>query len=151
MIPIAGGVAAVVVIGLAALKLMGGKAPTAAADTTHVPSATVPAPDTTSKVEQMSKPTTPVSTVTGATAPDFGRLEALAKDSVTASKALEQVAAVQISNDETKVRVAYVRYLAKLSLGQGDEACTELKAVSGIAQKSSKASVVARNLSDLCS
>ncbi|MEO6878985.1 MAG: hypothetical protein ABI205_10920, partial [Gemmatimonadaceae bacterium] len=81
--------------------------------------------------------------------PGFDRLEQLAKDSTTAAKALEQVAGVQVSNDETKVRVAYVRYLAKLSLGQAD-ACNELKAVSSIAAKSSKATVIARNLTETC-
>ena len=77
------------------------------------------------------------------------RLEALAKDSVTAAKALEGVAGIRASNDESKVRVAYVRFLAKLSLGESD-ACTELKAVSAIAPNTSKASVVARNLSETC-
>jgi len=126
MVPIAGGIAAVLVVSLAAFKMLGPKAP-AVADSVRAPAQTEAV----------------------ATAPDFDRLESLAKDSVTAAKALEGVAGIHGSSDETKVRVAYVRFLAKLSLGETD-ACTELKAVSAIAPKTSKASVVARNLTETC-
>jgi serine/threonine-protein kinase len=155
MLPIAAGIAAVLVVGLAAFKMMSPK-PAVAVDTTQVATqgaTQAPSPDSNRAAEPMSKPGPAVSTVRdagAASAPNFERLEQLAKDSTTAPKALEQIAGIQLSNDEIKVRVAYVRYLAKLSLGQAD-ACTELKAVSAIAPKSSKATVIARNLTETCS
>ncbi|HEY4217316.1 MAG TPA: serine/threonine-protein kinase [Gemmatimonadaceae bacterium] len=148
MVPIGAGIAAVLVVGLAAFKLMGGasKAPTIA-DTTHAPAQQMSKPGPT--VPAVSTPPTTAAAPPASAAPDFDRLESLAKDSVNAAKALEGVAGVHASNDETKVRVAYVRFLAKLSLGQVD-ACTELKAVRTIAQNTTKASVIARNLSETC-
>ncbi len=152
MVPIVAGIVAVVLGGLVAFKTMSPK-PAALADTTQAASpAAVPARDSTAGIAPTSKTGLPASTVTdagAAVAPAFDRLEQLAKDSTTAADALALVAAVRVSTDETKVRVAYVRYLAKLSLGQAD-ACNELKAVSSIAAKSSKATVIARNLTDLC-
>jgi hypothetical protein len=156
MVPLAAGIVVVAIAGAAAFKVMSPKA-AAATDTTHVVAAgagagAVPAArDTLAGVEQISKPgqSKPGPSATAA-APDFDRLETLAKDSVTAARALAQVAGIHASSDEMKVRIAYVRYLAKLSLSQAD-ACSELKAVSAIAPNTTKASVVATNLSETCS
>ncbi|MDB4874584.1 MAG: hypothetical protein JWM41_1030 [Gemmatimonadetes bacterium] len=124
MVPVIGGIAAVLVLGAAAFKMMG--KPAVAADTTQMK---VAAPAD-AKI-------------------DFDQLEEMAKDSVTAAKALERIAGVKTPTDEDKVRVAYVRYLAHLSLGQAN-ACTELKAIRTIAPKTSKAAVVRRNLTETC-
>jgi hypothetical protein len=133
MVPIVGGVVAVLAVAFAVLYKMTDRPMTSAqlaADT-------------------MMKSKVVLSPPAADPAADFNRIEELAKDSVTATTALLQIAGIHASNDESTVRVAYVRYLAKRNLGQAD-ACTELKAVRNIAPKTSKASVIKSNLAEVC-
>ena len=157
IVPVVGGIAALLVLGVVSFKMMAGKPP--AADTTRTQQRPATAPVTSpppgSASAAVAQETAPIrqvaSTVTTPPPPvDYDRLEGWAKDSSTAAKALEGVAGVPTPTDEAKVRVAYVRFLAKENLGKKDF-CSELTAVKDIARRTSKAAVVASNLADLCS
>jgi predicted Ser/Thr protein kinase len=152
MAPLVGGIAAVVVLGGGAwvvINKSGTKPPpTDTGKGTLNVASNVAAPE--GKTEPLSKQSPAPAGSPGITADPFTRLEQLAKDSVTAKDAMTGVAAIRATSDEQRVRVAYVRFLAKQSLGIGDY-CNELKVVADIAPKTSKGSVVASNLKDLCS
>jgi len=80
---------------------------------------------------------------------EFERLDRLANDSITAAVALTDLAAIQLKSDEDKVRAALVRFAAKLSLGDR-QACDALKDARAIAPNTTKATLVASKLRDLC-
>jgi serine/threonine-protein kinase len=81
---------------------------------------------------------------------EFARLDSLANDSTTAAAALTALTAVSLGSDEDRVRAALVRFSAALSLGD-KKACDALRDVRTIAPRSTKATLVAQKLSDLCS
>ncbi len=81
---------------------------------------------------------------------EFERLDRLANDSITAPAALTDLASVQLKSDEDQVRAALVRFAAKLSLGDR-HACDALKDVRTIAPNTTKATLIASKLKDLCS
>jgi serine/threonine protein kinase len=81
---------------------------------------------------------------------EFARLDSLANDSTTAAAALTALTAVPLGSDEDRVRAALVRFTAALSLGD-KKACDALRDVRTIALHSTKATLVAQKLSDLCS
>jgi serine/threonine protein kinase len=81
---------------------------------------------------------------------EFARLDSLANDSTTAAAALTALTAVSLGSDEDRVRAALVRFSAALSLGD-KKACDALRDVRTIAPHSTKATLVAQKLSDLCS
>ena len=81
---------------------------------------------------------------------ELARLDSLANDSTTAASALAALASVQISTDEDRVHAALVRFAAGLSL-RDKNACDALKEVRTIAPATTKATLVAAKLNDLCS
>jgi serine/threonine protein kinase len=81
---------------------------------------------------------------------EFARLDSLANDSTTAAAALTALTAVPLGSDEDRVRAALVRFTAALSLGD-KKACDALRDVRTIALHSTKATLVAQKLTDLCS
>jgi len=81
---------------------------------------------------------------------EFARLDSLANDSATAAAALTSLESVPLSSDEDRVRAALIRYAAGLSLGD-KKACDALKDVRTIAPRTTKATLVAEKLNDLCS
>jgi serine/threonine protein kinase len=80
---------------------------------------------------------------------EFERLERLANDSITAAVALTDLASIRLKSDEDRVRAALVRFAAKLSLGDR-QACDALKDIRAIAPNTTKATLVANKLKDLC-
>jgi hypothetical protein len=81
---------------------------------------------------------------------EFARLDSLANDSATAGEALTALASVPASTDEDRVRVALVRFSAALTL-RDKNACDALRDVRTIAPRTTKATLVAGKLADLCS
>jgi hypothetical protein len=81
---------------------------------------------------------------------EFARLDSLANNSATAPAALTALGSVPLGSDEDRVRAALVRFAAALSLGD-KRACDALKDVRTIAARSTKATLVAQKLTDLCS
>jgi serine/threonine protein kinase len=79
----------------------------------------------------------------------FTRLDSLANDSATAPAALTALALISTTTDEERVRAALIRFAARLSLGDRT-ACEALKDVRAIAPNTTKATLVAKKLTDLC-
>jgi serine/threonine protein kinase len=150
MVPMIGGIAAVLVLGVLGMKMLGGKG-AVAADTTKPaqPGVQAPVPDAGGPAEPLSRQVTKQVTKPIDNTREFARLDALAADSLTATQALTDLAAVPVSSNEDRVRAALIKFSAKLNLSQLD--CAPLKDVSGVAAKTSKASLVAKKLKDLCS
>jgi len=80
----------------------------------------------------------------------FARLDSMANDSTTASAAVASLATVPLASDEDSVRAALVRFAAGLSL-RDKKACDALREVRTIAPRTTKATLVAGKLTDLCS
>lgn len=81
---------------------------------------------------------------------EFARLDSLAHDSATAASAVTGLDSLTLASDEDRVRAALVRFTAALSLGDKN-ACDALKEVRTIAPRTTKATLVAGKLTDLCS
>jgi serine/threonine protein kinase len=80
----------------------------------------------------------------------FARLDSMANDSTTASAAVASLATVPLASAEDSVRAALVRFAAALSL-RDKKACDALREVRTIAPRTTKATLVAGKLTDLCS
>jgi serine/threonine protein kinase len=81
---------------------------------------------------------------------ELTRLDSLANDSTTAASALAALSSVPLSSDEDRVHAALVRFTAGLSL-RDKNACNALREVRTIAPGTTKATLVAAKLTDLCS
>jgi hypothetical protein len=79
----------------------------------------------------------------------LARLDSMANDSTTAASALTELASVPLASDEDSVQAALVRFTAGLSL-RDKNACNALKEVRTIAPRTTKATLVAAKLNDLC-
>jgi len=79
----------------------------------------------------------------------LARLDSMANDSATAASALTELASVPLTSDEDSVQAALVRFTAGLSL-RDKNACNALKEVRTIAPRTTKATLVAAKLNDLC-
>jgi hypothetical protein len=79
----------------------------------------------------------------------LARLDSMANDSTTAASALTELASVPLASDEDSVQAPLVRFTAGLSL-RDKNACNALKEVRTIAPRTTKATLVAAKLNDLC-
>ncbi len=148
MVPIVGGIAVVLVIGVLGMKMLGGSGsgaarPAVRRDTQSAPATTAapnPASDKPGSAGTAAPPAYNART--------FDRIDRLAGDSLTALRALTDLAAVRIRSDEDRVRASLIKFSAKLNLGQLD--CSLLRDVSSIAAHTTKATLVANKLSGLC-